>query len=373
LKIIIHIITSLNQGGAENALYKLVTFHNKDIEHVVISLMDNGFYGQLISNEGIRVETLQMPKGRIKISSLFKLYKLIKLYKPDIIQTWMYHADLIGGIIAKIAGHKNIFWGIHNFNLDINVNSKSTVIAAKFCAYLSNIIPNKIITCSSNAINSHVSIGYTRNKFVIIPLGYDVNKLFFDPSESNVLKSTWNCKQGEIIIGCVARWDQQKDHLNLFKALSILNNYSIPVKCILVGSGMTKDNNKLLNLISITSVDHIVKLVGPISNINPVFSTFDIHVLSSLGEAFPNVVAESMCCKVPCVVTNVGDASYIVGNTGWVVPPSNPELLATSIYEAITEFKDKEKWSNRKEICRNRIIQNFTIEKMYDKYLEIWN
>ena len=118
-------------------------------------------------------------------------------------------------------------------------------------------------------------------------------------------------------------------------------------------------------------LDNHIGLLGPIKNISEVMNSIDVHVQSSASEGFPNVVAEAMACKTPCVVTNVGDSSYIVGKTGWVVPRNDSIKLATAIQSAFNEIGSK-KWIKRRNMSRTRIKSEFSINKMIDSYNRIW-
>ena len=104
---ILHIITGLNDGGAEAVLYRLCKFDSAH-KHIVVSLMVEGKYGPLLKELGVKLYCLNMPAGRIRFSGMIKLFKLLRQHKPDVIQTWMYHADLIGGVVGRLAGIKNI-------------------------------------------------------------------------------------------------------------------------------------------------------------------------------------------------------------------------------------------------------------------------
>jgi len=94
---ICHVITGLNDGGAEAVLYRLCTSDTEN-RHVVISLMDEGKYGPLLRASGVKVYTLGMPRGKVTIEALVRLWRLLRSVRPDVVQTWMYHADLVGGV-----------------------------------------------------------------------------------------------------------------------------------------------------------------------------------------------------------------------------------------------------------------------------------
>lgn len=371
---VLHIITGLNQGGAESALFRLVTYKKlPDVENIVVSMTGSGVYGNKLESKGIKVYTVDMPRGRMTFRGIVRLWKIIRLVSPDIVQTWMYHADLIGGIVSWVAGYKHISWGIVNFNLSPAITSISTRWTAKLCAVLSDCIPQKIVSCSARAVTAHQKIGYNRSKFVTIPLGCDVNEFRSYPESKAELTKSWGIAKNEIIIGCVARWDPQKDHKNLVEAMVIVRKNYPHLHCVLAGPGMDNQNGELVEMINnINAENSGITLAGVSTNIAAVMSAFDIHVLPSLGEAFPNVVVEAMACATPCVVTDVGDTKLIVGNTGWVVPPAQPIALATAIIEAAEETRDSQLWNKRKEDCRERIIQNFSMRRMIEDYEVLW-
>lgn len=371
---VIHVISGLTQGGAESALFRLVTYNKQDnIKHIVISLTGRDVYGPRFEAEGIMVFALDMPRRRITVKGLRSLWKIIRVEKPDVVQTWMYHSDLIGGIIAKLAGVKKIVWGVVHFNLRKDVTPISTRIVSKLCALVSSVIPDTIISCSDKAIGVHRKIGYS-NKFRYIPLGFDMRELNFDQTARNTVRRKWKLSEKEVVIGCVARWDPQKDHRNLVVAFKSISTKYPDIKCVLVGPRMNQENEELLQMIQEVYGDGMnLLLCGVAESIPSIMSALDIHILPSLGEAFPNVVAEAMGCGTPCVVTDVGDASIIVDNTGWVVPPGNAEALALAIEKALELQRDYVSWKLRKEACRTRVLENYSMEKMTESYLHTWS
>ena len=171
----------------------------------------------------------------------------------------------------------------------------------------------------------------------------------------------------------VARFDPQKDHVGLLKALQILKNKNLNFFLILVGNLVTKNNQILSRCIKKFKLTNQVKLLGSLNNIPQLMKEIDIYISSSFGEAFPNVVAEAMAAGTPCVVTDVGESSSIVKNTGWVVPPNNPKLLSIAIQRALNEYKYINKWNIRRKNCKILIKKNYNIFKVIKEYKKVWN
>ena len=370
---VLHIITDFHDGGAQAVLYRFITA-DRGNEHQVISLMNIGWYGERISKLGIEVHSLDMPESRLTLDGLIKLYQLIREIDPDVIQTWMYHSDLIGSLIARLAGKKVVIWGIHNSNLDPAKTAMTTRLVARACAMLSGTIPRKIISCSEEGVRVHTALGYRRRKMVVVANGYDISEFSPNSNSRTDLRSQWNIAADTTLFGMVARWNPQKDHANLIAALADLKDRAIaPWHCVLIGSHLADDNQILMTLLEQHGVKEHVSLLGIRNDIPAVMNALDLHVLSSAyGEAFPNVVAEAMSCGTPCVVTSVGDAALIVGDTGWVVPSSDALQLAKAMTEAVRDRADLTSWAQRQAMCRSRIQDNFNLQIMVDKYHHVW-
>jgi len=366
---VIHIITSLSRGGAEAVLTRLIENELSYI-HSVIVFKDIDVYGDQLLESGVNVFSLGMEDGVISMNAIFKLYRYLRETKPDIVQTWMFHADLVGGVVSKLLGIKKIFWGVRAAS--IQTLPFKTRIVVRVCSLLSYIVPTKIICCGVKAKQVMSDNLYSKSKLSIIHNGYDVN-YFTDYGveiSSNNLSPEIN--ENDCLIGFVARWDVHKDIPNLLSALKIVVDSGVKIKCLFVGEGLYYHNCELSEAIALSELSSDIILLGCINDMPNFMRKIDICVLSSISEAFPNVLAESMACGTPCVTTDVGDARLIVGKTGWVVPHSNDKLLANAIIEAVSELRDKYKWIQRKKECRNRVVNNFSLDKMVNNYVEIW-
>jgi len=283
----------------------------------------------------------------------------------------MYHADLLGGFLAFLAGCRNIVWGIHNTTLVPGASRRSTILVARICARLSRIVPRRIICCAENAREVHATQGYDRARMEVVANGYDLAEFRPDPEARRQLRAELGIASDTAVIGFVARYDPMKDHATLLCALSVLQARGQCPLCLLVGTEMDHTNAALVAKIAALDLGEQVRLLGRRSDIPVVMNALDLNVMSSIAEAFPNVLAEAMACATPCVSTDVGDAATILGATGRVVPTRDPEALADAIADLLTE-RDGPDWANRCASARQRVADHFSIERMVTNYRRIW-
>lgn len=369
--VILHIITGLNDGGAEAVLYRLCTA-DTTFSHRVVSLMDAGKYGPLLEQAGIPVVCLDMPQGRLTVGGVWQLWQLLRRDKPQVVQTWMYHGDLIGGAVARMAGVHRVFWGVHNSALTPGKSRRSTRAIAKLNAWLSRWVPERIVCCAEKSLDVHRTLGYVGDKLTVIPNGYDLGLFRPDPVARGRLRAEWGIDQATPLLGMVGRFDLQKDHENLLRALAQLKQEGSPFRCVLVGRGLNAGNAQVVAWLEQYGLTGDVLLLDQRSDVPAVMCALDLHVLTSSAEAFPNVLAEAMACGTPCVTTDVGDAAVIVGDTGWVVPSGDSGKLAVALGVALTERSDAHAWPERCGAARQRVAQNFSLQKMIAAYHAVW-
>ncbi len=366
---VVHIITGLGDGGAEHALFKICKYDITN-KHFVISLKGPGKYFSLLNKIGIKVYCLNF--NFFSIFKFISLVKLLRILKPNVVQTWLVHADFIGGIAARVAGITNIIWNIRYSNIEIGRAKFTTILIIRILSIMSYFIPRVILTVSKKAKKIYEKIGYNNKIIKFIPNGYDLSILKINKNQRIKFRKKIKIKKETPLIGKVARYDPQKDHLNLLSALSLIKSKNINFYCVLIGFNIDQKNITLMSEIKRLKLSKNVKLMGQNNNIPEVMNGLDLHILSSrYGEGFPNVVAESMACGTPCVATDIGDSKLIIGKTGWVVPPRNSFKLAKSIENALNE-KDTIKWSKRCKNVRLRIKKNFSIGNMIKSYNKVW-
>jgi glycosyltransferase involved in cell wall biosynthesis len=367
---LIHIITDLDLGGAETMLYRLLEHIDRArFQNQVISLIPTGVMGDKIKAMGIPVHSLGMRPGKPSLFAFLRLMNLLRKERPDFLQTWMYHADLIGGL-AGFLMQIPVVWGIHNTSLDPLFVKSATIRVAHLNARLSGWLPRKIISCSETSRRVHIEIGYPAKKIFVIPNGFDLSIFKPDPTARLALRRELKLSADKLIIGLVARFDPLKDHKNFVEAAGQFFFHYPQTHFLLCGKGITWQNEPLVRWIESAGIRENCHLLGRRDDIPIVMAGLDINTLSSIGEAFPNVLAEAMACGVPSVTTDVGDAAEIVGDTGIVVPARDAQALANG-WERLVKLSGQE----RQELgqrARERIQTHFQIGEIVQRYEKLY-
>ncbi|MEG3438746.1 glycosyltransferase [Pannus brasiliensis CCIBt3594] len=366
-------VTGLHTGGAEIMLYVLLAkIDRKRFNPVVISLVGEGNVGTKIRELDIPVYPLNLKKGLASIGGIFTLFSCLFKHPPDLIQGWMYHGNLIAQFLSFVNFNKiPVVWSIHH-SLDSIDNEKFTLsLIIQTLSFLSRF-PRKIQYVSKTGADQHEKIGYHSRNRQIIPNGFDTRKFIPNPENKVSLRQELNLDDRLVLIGLLCRFHPMKDHANFCRAARILLDRFPDVNFVLAGRGVDGNNEDLQALLQkFDLLDHC-HLLGERQDMEYIISGLDILTTSSAyGEAFPLVIGEAMSCGVPCVATDVGDSAWIVGNTGKVVPPRDPERLARG-WQDIIEL-DLEKRSRLGGLARERIVRDFSIEKIADEYNDLYD
>ena len=368
---IIHIIVGLNTGGAESALKRLVINRSKHINTtVVVSLTDDGKLGPLLRDMGVTVIALNIRGTLSFFTGLFRLTKIIRALKPDIVHTWMYHANLIGGLASRLANNKNVVWSIRRTKLEY-LDSKVTYIVMKMGALLSRIIPRVIVCVAEAAIDHHTAYGYEKTKMIVIPNGFDLSVNKYNESERERIRRALNISSSDIVIGTVGRFHHSKDFHNFIQSASRAMIKFQQVHCIMLGRNVDSKNEELVNWLNKYDVTSRFSLLGEVNTVPAYMSAMDIFCLSSRTEGFPNVLAEAMCVGLPCVATDVGDVTMVVESSAIIVKPCNSIALTNGLLSMLckTEKSRKKMGQEGKKI----ISKNFEVDQVCSRYFKLYD
>jgi glycosyltransferase involved in cell wall biosynthesis len=365
-KKLVYIITGLSTGGAEAMLLKVLERLDARFSPHVVSLTTLGEIGPRIASLGIPVEALGMQRGVPNPFAFLRLVHRLKELKPDVVHTWMYHADLLGGLAARLAGAGAVGWCVRNSNMDRNSMKLATRLVVGACARISRRVPDRILSCSETARQAHVDCGYAADRMVVVPNGFDLSRFRPDPLARTAVRSELGLDADAPLVGLMGRFDPQKNHAGFFTAAGLLQRRLPSVRLVLAGNGVDDRNEQLLAMMDGARVRQATHLLGLRSDMPRLMAALDVLASSSSGEAFPNVLGEAMACGVPCVATNVGDSAYIVGDAGRVVPSGDMANLADAIASLL--LMPQAERAALGEKARARVAHNFDIDQIVKRY-----
>jgi glycosyltransferase involved in cell wall biosynthesis len=368
---ILHIATGLGMGGAETSLANLMAFTDRaEFEPRVLSLSDNQPVGERIRALGIPVDALGMRPGRIVPADFFRLTRTLREIKPDLIQTWMYHADLLGSLAAPLARNPPVVWGLHMTVDDMQSVKRGTRLVIRVNALLSRWSPVRIVCCAENTRLSHAHLGYAAAKMTVIPNGFDLSKFQPDESARAGVRAELKLSPETKLVGMAARFHPQKDHANFVATAARLHEKMPEVHFILWGKDINWDNRTLAGWIDAAALRDRFHLLDLRLDAPRLTAALDVSTLSSRGEAFPMVIGESMACAVPCAVTDVGDAASMVADTGRTVPPADAAALARAWQELLA--LPAEERSRLGQRARQRVMEQYDIRKTSTQYADLY-
>jgi glycosyltransferase involved in cell wall biosynthesis len=368
---ILHIVTGLMGGGAEFQLCRMcVLLQTAGFEQKVVSLLPDGTLSPRIRDAGIELTHLDLRRGGFDITGVMALRHIINQYRPDVLHSWMYHACVYSAVASAFIRQLPVLWSIHHSSLTFADNSVSTLGAASICGPLSYSRKVHIAYCAESARLTHEARGYCRHRSVFIPNGYDGVRFRRSTSAGEEIRSRFNISAGSPVFGLVARFDPIKDHATFLEAASVVRQSHPKVTFLLIGEGVDESNTALMDLVVRHGVDASVILAGRCEDMVAAYSAFNSLVLSSRGEAFPNVICEGMLCELPCIATDVGDCRAIVDDCGFIVPAGSASLLSEAMLRML-DLTDATRaaMGNR---ARERIVTNYSEETALTAHLNLY-
>jgi asparagine synthase (glutamine-hydrolysing) len=367
---VLHLITGLNTGGAERMLSKLApSMDCKRVTNVVVSMLEAGPQSVPLQAAGVPVFTLEMQRGVPNPGGALRFARHVRDFRPDVLQTWMPHADLLGTLVGSGCRVPNILWNIR-CTIDDPATSGTSSTARRVLRRLSTI-PRLAIANSSRGKEEHERAGYRCREWRIIPNGFDVDAYRPRPELRRRMRAELGIPQDALVVGLVARFHPMKDHATFCRAAGIAASRLPNLRYLLVGSSVTRDNEVLRTHVERCQIADRVTLLGERRDMVDLYQCMDVATLSSAyGEGFPNVLGEAMACGVPCVTTDVGDAAEIVADTGITVPVGDAEALARAWQ--VTLLKDRNERQAGSQAARNRVVAKYALRRIAEIYTDVY-
>ncbi len=356
---ILHVITDLYVGGAETMLVRLATAEPGLADEIqVVSLLPDGPMAVPLRAAGIPVveHNFRNPLGII--AGTVRLVRLIAKTRPDIVQGWMYHGDLAALVAVALSGQRRstrLAWNIRCSDLDLTKYGSLLRLVVRACVALSSV-PDLVIANSTAGMDVHRAWGYRPRRAEIAPNGIDIDRYRPDPAARAAVRGEFSIADDAVVLAHVARLDPMKDHPGFLAAMANLPY----AQALMVGAGTE----------SLPGAANVYRL-GRRSDVPRLLAAADFVVSSSaFGEGFSNALAEGMACGLPPVATAVGDAAIIVGDTGMLVPPRDPNALAAAVRALSRESRERR--AERGARARGRILEHYSLERAQQRFAEIY-
>jgi glycosyltransferase involved in cell wall biosynthesis len=292
---------------------------------------------------------------------------LFRTLNPTIVQSWLYHADLLSTLAVKFSGLPTLVWNVRCSDMELKRYSSLTRKVQRVLAWWS-ATPAAVIVNSEAGKQQHERLGYRPRRWEVIPNGFDTQHFHPDSSLRLSLRKEWHIQEGAVIIALVARVDPMKDHAAFLEAAQQVARARQNVCFLLVGKG----TQTLAPSVAAKGLTDRVRILGYRSDIESLLPGVDMLCLSSaFGEGFPNVLGEAMACGIPCVSTDVGDARSIIGDTGLVVPVRAPASLAQAIIDLIDRGPAAREQLGR--AARARIETDYSLARAVSRYTALYS
>lgn len=369
---ILHVITSLSTGGAEVMLRNVALGLPETFEQRVVSLTSREPIGAQLERNGVNVAAVR-GKNPLKLTALWlQARRWVSEWRPDVIHCWMYHANVFGRSLISHLPQKRrpIYLASVRGGLNSPQSQRRALRLVRWIDARCSHSADALLFNSRVSAAQHCAFGYDAKEVLIIPNGFDTTR--FAPNDS--IRATTRAELGvgdELLLGMVARYEPVKGHDILLQAAALAKGRTaMPFRIVLAGRGCSSENRTLQRHIVRLGIDGLVVLLGERPDVSNLLNGFDIVICPSLSESFPNAVGEAMSSGVPCIVSDVGDCAFLVGDTGLVTEPGSPEALANRIVQMI-ELGDSARRALG-ERARARITTHFSIPAVLESYASMY-
>ena len=363
-----HISTSLETGGAEVQLLRLLSGLDKNkFEMIVISLHNETYLADQARELGIPVHSLQLKKNPF---NLRKAYRILKEFNPDVIHGTMYEGGVVGTLFNKFLPKKPpVIWTVHEPLEHYDKEPIRKRLQLRTWGLISKL-PACMMYVSTLNKEQHLAWGFNNDKAIVIPNGVDTNKCSPNKAAGMKVRESLGIPEDAFVIGKIARFHRQKNHIGFMHSATILSKKLPHVHFMLVGTNIDDNNVELTALAKDLGIRDKVHMLGNRDDIPDVVNAFDLATLTSFGEAFPLTLGEAMVSGVPCVATDVGDNDYIIGDTGIITPVADDQAMADA-WQKMAEM-DKAAYASLGQQARQRTLDNFTLEQQVKQHEDLY-
>ncbi len=325
------LIRILDHGGAERQLIELVKALDKSRFKVTVATFydGGGLWSELENLPGVRLVSLGK-KGRWDVPAfVWRLARLVRAIRPEVLHGYMGIANELCSLMGWLYGGR-VVWGIRESSRPPTQYDWLSRWSGRAGAWLSRSAD--VIIANAHAGQHHcLESGFFAERITVVHNGIDTERFQPDRAAGRALRAAWGVADDELLVGLIARLDPQKDHRTFLRAAALVVNQRPKVRFVCVGNGPAAYTRELSLEAHQLGLNGCLRWVPAANNVQEIYNALDLATLTSMnGEGFPNVVGEAMACGVPVVVTDNGDAAFVVGEKEQVVPCGQPAALAAA-------------------------------------------
>lgn len=271
---------------------------------------------------GVPVTALNVDGVFDALPALFRLVRIVRESAPDIIQSWLYHADLFALAAQVFAPATRMIWSVRNSSFSVE-GRRDLAAMLGVLARLSTRVDAAVANAEAGR-RDHAAIGYRPKAWRVIPNGWDAAAPALDASLRRDVRAELGVGPDEVAILLPARLARQKDHATYLRAAALAGGENPGLRFFAAGQGVSPEA-----LRAVAAMGDPVTALGERADLPRLLRGVDAVTLSSsYGEGCPNAIGEGMAAGLPAIATDVGGVRDLVADTGLVVPPSDPAALA---------------------------------------------
>jgi glycosyltransferase involved in cell wall biosynthesis len=359
--------SGLDAGGAEIALLRLTkAMREHGIAPTAVSLRGLGTVGPMLQQASIDVLPLGLPALSSLAVALPRLSSFLRSREAALMHGWMYH----GNLVALAAGRRlglPVVWGIRQSLLGAQDSwlTRRVIDAGAFLSRNAQLI----VYNSTAGRAQHEARGYDASRGVVMPNGFDTERFRPDDALRASVRARLGIPADASVVAQVARFHPGKDYPGLLRAAATIASARPDATFLLIGNGVDEGNAELMELVRQLELGTRVRMLGHRDDVADLLAAVDVVILNSTAEGFPNSLAEAMCCGVPCVGTAVGDVPELIGDTGEVVPASDPGALAAAVVRLLSLDESARRALGAR--ARERIVEKYSIDEIARRYADL--
>jgi glycosyltransferase involved in cell wall biosynthesis len=368
---VLHVISGLGTGGAETMLSRLVAGTDRERYLPSVLTLRGGPMAAELEKIGVEVFDAGLTGALRLVAAIRAISERARALRPHVVQGWMNHGNLAAWHAANSLRRRPVLiWGVRQSLYDVRLEKLPTRLVIRAGALLSKT-PEVILFNSALAVAQHRKAGFRNARMEVIPNGFDLGSFRADGARRSATRALLGFEADAEIIGIVGRAHSMKDYPTFFAAMAEVLRERPGARAVAVGSGVPELATMVERVLP-PALRSRVSLLPEQRSLETLYPAMDILCSTSLhGEGFPNVVAEAMACEVPCVVTDVGDAATVVGNTGAVVPRGDAAGVAGAVLHLLASGPAARIAQGR--AARARIESQYSIGRVVSRYQQLYD